>query len=51
MFKRLSDHFASAKDKDPAVKACGSCHGTGDTGGRTEKGETIACPDCNGWGY
>ena len=41
---RKSDWLVAAQAKDPAVKPCKSCKGTGTTG-------TQQCPDCGGFGY
>ena len=48
---KKSDWLVIAQSKDKTVKPCGPCKGTGDSGGRTRKGETIVCPQCRGWGY
>lgn len=45
MSKKKSDWLPAGQ------KPCLDCKGTGDTGGRTSKGETIACPTCRGSGY
>lgn len=51
MTVRKSDWLVSAQAEDPAVKPCGTCEGSGDSGGRTEEGATIVCGDCRGFGY
>lgn len=48
---KKSDWLAAAQSKDKSVKPCGKCKGTGSTGAKNAKGETIACPDCGGFGY
>ncbi len=48
---RKSDWLAGAQAKDKSVKACPVCKGTGSTGKKNAKGETIPCPRCGGFGY
>lgn len=51
MGKRKSDWLISAQAQDKSVKPCKTCGGSGDSGRRTAKGETIVCPSCRGFGY
>jgi|HubBroStandDraft_6_1064221.scaffolds.fasta_scaffold640304_2 hypothetical protein len=48
---KKSDWLAAAQSKDKNVKPCSKCKGTGDSGDRNAKGETIVCADCGGFGY
>lgn len=47
----LSDHLKSRRRNHPDQAACARCAGTGRSGWRTEKGETIVCESCRGFGY
>lgn len=48
---KKSDWLSLARTTDSSVQECKKCGGTGDSGGRTAKGETIVCPACGGFGY
>ena len=48
---KKSDWLGVARSKDTSVKECKACKGTGDSGQRDDKGRTIVCPSCRGFGY
>jgi hypothetical protein len=49
--KRPSSWLVSKRSEEPATKACGPCKGTGSSGYVNDKGETITCSSCHGFGY
>ena len=51
MGKNKSDWLSSARAADATVEECAKCGGTGSTGAKNSKGETIVCPSCGGFGY
>jgi hypothetical protein len=49
--RRLSSWLVSERLDHPGTEACPTCKGTGSSGWKTAKGETIVCPSCRGFGY
>lgn len=49
--RRLSDWLKSRRLDHPGTRACGTCRGTGSSGWKNARGETITCPSCRGFGY
>jgi len=49
--RRKSDWLKTRQAEHPGTKPCRTCNGTGSSGWKTAKNETIVCPDCRGFGY
>lgn len=49
--RRLSSWLKTRRMDHPGTEACKTCKGTGSSGWKTAKRETIVCPDCRGFGY
>jgi hypothetical protein len=49
--RRLSSWLKVKRADAPSTQACGTCKGTGSSGWKNGKGETIACTACGGFGY
>jgi hypothetical protein len=49
--RRKSSWLKTKQADHPGTPACKECKGTGSSGWKTAKGETIVCPSCRGFGY